>query len=511
MRFLLFRTWKIIKFFALGIVFLSSYAFLCAGSDSTSGARRIEKISISLDKIFASTSGQRALESPKTAEVASKETGLNLDWKRKGQFSARVYWDTTDNTPYEDNRAIDSRLKLENKIRFKDRDALLKVSLECRYEAFINGGTEQDIDLLLEEAYFEIYGEKHNFSLGRQIVTWGKLDDNIILDKINPQEYKWFVLLDRQERKDPVFMFKLDSYGDNYQVEAVILPFFKPSYLRFFGSDWAVFGRLKEEAEDSAYSEATKNIIRAIKAEEKDKFTENTAKNIQAAFRLRGRIKDVDYGLYYMYLYASTPTLKEKTPTGNIVKKFLYGPSTNNLNQLTAANPSGDDLILEKEYPRNHIIGIDWETIFAQYGLRGELGFLLNRAYLRRDYSYVEKDLLSLGLNIDHTTANNFYYSFQVNEDIIFNYEDLFAQKQYTCRLMNTLRKDFLRGNLILDVSSSYNISQHDWMCNPKLTYKFKNGIDASIGVFLFGGEPATTLGRYSDKDSVYLETIYRF
>lgn len=443
--------------------------------------------------------------------IKGEDRKESIGWEKRGEVFMRVYQDTIEDSRYETNQEIDSRFKWKNKFKFRSFPIILGINLEARYQALVGEDTEKDLDLLLKEAYLKFTKPSYSLKIGRQTVTWGKLDDIIVLDRVNPQEYKWFILWDKQERKIPVFMAKYDYYGNNYQIETVIVPFFKPSYVRFFGSDWAVFGHLKEVIEDGSYSQSIKNIIKSIKVHEKDRFSEQVLENMQGGIRVKGTFKGIDWSIYYMYFYNDTPTLRERTSKGNTVKKFLYIPTNSNLSQLVAQNPSGDDLILDREYSRLHIIGVDFETVAGNYGLRGELGFFYNKPFLRENFSYIEKNTLCAGIGIDHTTSGNLYWNLQFIEDIVFSYENLFSQEEYSHQITSTFSKDFLRGKLTFGVDSSYRISYHDWMVNPNFTYNFNGRLSILVGGFIFEGASTTLFGRYAKKDVIYFQTTYKF
>jgi hypothetical protein len=444
---------------------------------------------------------------------ARAEEGTGLDWQRQGYFLTRVYQDTAEDAATETQQDIETRLRLENKIELKDWDALIQLNTESTFEALIHKDrhTQTDHDFLLKEAYLQLRKPKYTFSLGRQTVTWGKLDNVVVLDRFSPQDYKRFILYDKQERKLPMFMAKFDYFGHGFDLEAVFAPFFKHSAVWLFDSDWAVYDQLKRSFLEGSYPAATKDVIRRIRSEEREKLVDQTLDNMQCALRWRQRMEGADVAFYYMYVHNSLPGLREKTANGNTLKRFLNYPNNANLAQLVGLVPSDDDLTLIEEYPRTQVFGIDAETVIGAYGLRGEFAATLGQPYLRSDFSFVRKDTLTFGLGLDHTTADNLYYNIQLIENIILDYEPLFPEEEYGHQFTATLTQEFLRGKLILGLKHAYNISYGDWMLNPKLTYKIKGGLEGTLAGFIFNGSPTTMFGRYSKKDLFYLQLKYSF
>jgi hypothetical protein len=444
---------------------------------------------------------------------AAAEGEADFDWQRQGYFLTRYYQDTHEDAPSETQQDIETRLRLENKIELKNWDALIQVNAESAFEAMIHKDeqSETDHDLLLREAYLKFNKPKYNFSLGRQTVTWGKLDNVVVLDRFSPQDYKRFILYDKQERKLPTLMAKFDYFGENFDIETVFAPFFKHSAVRIFDSDWAAYDQLKRTILEGPYPAAAKDMARRIRTEEREGLVDRALDNMQCGLRWRARMEGTDVAFYYMYINNSLPGLREETANGNTLKRFLSYPNNTNLAQLLALAPSNADLTLIEEYPRTQVFGIDAETTLGTYGLRGELAAALGQPYLRSDFSYVRKDTLTLGIGLDHTFASNLYYNIQFIETFILDYEPLFPEEEYGHQITATLTKEFLRGKLTLGLKHAYNISYGDWMLNPKLTYKIKGGLEAALAGFIFNGKPTTMFGRYSKKDLFYLQFKYNF
>ncbi|VAX35409.1 hypothetical protein MNBD_UNCLBAC01-833 [hydrothermal vent metagenome] len=436
---------------------------------------------------------------------------IDLGFETSGEILIRAYQDIKDEAPFQDNQAIDSRFYWFNEFNLKDQNLKFVFGLDARGELFRNQVTVSNSDLYLREAYVDFKQDNYNIRIGNQKVTWGKLDDFTVLDRMTPQDFRWFALFEKQERKLPTLAIKHTYYADNWQFEGIFLPFFDPSEINFFGSDWAVFGHLKDEIANGSFSGSAKNNVQRISIIDKDNLTDNNLKNSQVGLKFKSRVGEVDYDFYYMYTYSPLPVLREKTSAGNTVKQFLYDPTAVNLEALVDIGATDTDLTLEREHSRMHVIGADWETVLGDYGVRGEAGMFLNSPYLRENMSYVTKNTFTIGAGIDHTTAKNLYFNFQLVLDYIFDYENLFAQKAFSQQLTGTLTQDFLRDTIALNFDWAWSPSYRDWMLNPEIQYKFKNGLHASLGSYIFEGKSSTILGRYSNKDLLYMELSFSF
>ena len=432
-----------------------------------------------------------------------------IDWEIGAEWSSLWYMEGTQNNDAESEVMSDNRALLENDISWEERDIYAAIDLEWRYETFKGMEDESRSDVRFREVYAEFRQDGWRASAGKKIITWGKLDDLVVLDRIVPQDFSHFVLYDKQERKDPAWMLQHEWFIDgDFQLETVFLPVFEASDLDFFGSTWAVFDHLKESVSAGSYTASQKASVAGISIREDDRVTDHSLDNSQIALRLRGRKADVDYGIYYLNLYHSLPVLRETSPLGNTVKQFLYDPSMAHLNALTASGASGNDLLLTEVHPRVHTLGADWETVWGELGLRGEAALFFGMPYLAEDFSYTEKNQISIGFGVDHTTENEWYFDVQYLQDYVFNYSGLYGMEESPCQFAGTISKDFMRGVFHAGVDWVWNASYGDWMLNPELVYHWdRPGISVAVGAFVFqDGTSRSVFGRYDSNDVVYLK-----
>ena len=90
---------------------------------------------------------------------------------------------------------------------------------------------------IIDEAVIALYGDKANFYLGRQKITWGKADSLHVLDVINAQNLYDFINQDPQDFKIAADMLKVDiPIGMMGMLEAVYLPFRQSSLIPTTGN-----------------------------------------------------------------------------------------------------------------------------------------------------------------------------------------------------------------------------------------------------------------------------------
>ncbi|MBA4387540.1 MAG: hypothetical protein C0404_06135 [Verrucomicrobia bacterium] len=426
--------------------------------------------------------------------------------KMQGKIYSRWLNDVDEAGAGEAGSSLDTLARLEGKLAMREAGALVFASGDMRSKMFDMGRDGFDPEFDLREAYAEVRRKDFAFSLGRQIVTWGKLDEFVILDRVSPQDYDWFVIGDKMDRKQPLTMIRAEYFGRNVQVESLLIPKFDPTVVRFFGTDWAYFGHMKDVISSGDYPQVAKDAVSAITID-----NPNPPNEAEFAVRLRARLGDADCGFYYMSLFDRVPGLREQTDKGVLVKNFLFEPSAYTVQQMLVAGLTPADLFIKEDYKRNNIAGVDFETVAGEYGIRGECAYISDQPMTRKDFSFVRKDLISAGMGVDHTAANDAYLNLQVVGDFILDYEPLFAAKQFSHQFILNVSREFLLGDLQLAMKTAYQATYRDWMINPAVSYKMGRGVELEGGAYLFSGDPWTLFGRFDTKDSVYLEARYRF
>ncbi len=95
----------------------------------------------------------------------------------------------------------------------------------------------------LEDIYINLSLGIFDFRLGKQIVSWGKVDAYAPTDNINPMDYRGFDILDFSSMKIAILMVKVDAYllYDYLHIEGIYIPYFFESVYPDPDSDWAFY------------------------------------------------------------------------------------------------------------------------------------------------------------------------------------------------------------------------------------------------------------------------------
>ncbi|MBW2568350.1 MAG: hypothetical protein JRE23_17510, partial [Deltaproteobacteria bacterium] len=218
-------------------------------------------------------------------------------------------------------------------------------SVEWDYLWFGPDHSTEDCDIRLFEGYFYWSRNPVDLSVGRQIVRWGKTDQISPVDNLNSQDLREFIIPDYEDRKIPNWMVRGRLFSDFLTLEGVYLPFFEPSRIDYFGTDWAIFQHLNQRSVHE--EEPARNL-----------------KNGEGGVRLTKSVAGWDLGLSYLYAWEDMPFF-ETFPAGG-----------------------GDARIT---YKRTNIAGFEFETTWKKIGLRGEAAWFDSQSFLTENFTSVTK------------------------------------------------------------------------------------------------------------------------
>jgi len=99
------------------------------------------------------------------------------------------------------------------------------------------GGSDLSFDL--RELYLEWMTPLGDFSLGKQIITWGSASENNPTDNISPYNYYYLFSIGK-ERKEGIFSLNSTFYYQNLKLNAIFIPEHKPNTLPLNDPEFAL-------------------------------------------------------------------------------------------------------------------------------------------------------------------------------------------------------------------------------------------------------------------------------
>jgi len=407
---------------------------------------------------------------------------------------------------------LDHEMTNENKTGFKNR-AILKadyknITLSAISDFLYFGGKDEthDYDIDLHEAYLKHTAGNFSFSLGKQIIRWGKTDQISPVDTLNPENVTEFILPDYEERKIPVWMAGTSFRKNDFFIEGVFIPFFEPSKFNYFGTDWALFSHLKKEINDSPLSTALKNYFNSLSVNEVE--PDHDSGSFEYALRVGGTVKQLDFGVTYHYSYEDLPYF-QSFPIKNL---SLENP--NSLESLISNSGSLGltDENIETRFKRTNIYGFEFETIIANFGLRGEAAFKDKESFLTGSFTSVRNPTLFWVAGIDYTSLNEWYFNLQFGHQHISNYDSsilFFKRDNYS--ILGEIKRDVFSDWLNVSLQYTVMLSDSSYYLSPRILYSYIRSLEIIFGINLFEGSENSIFGRYNKNDQLFLDLKYYF
>ncbi|MDP7027797.1 MAG: hypothetical protein QF380_05255, partial [Candidatus Marinimicrobia bacterium] len=103
----------------------------------------------------------------------------------------------------------------------------------------INQIMDSDLKVDLREIYIEWMTPLGDFSLGKQIITWGSASENNPTDNISPYNYYYLFSMGK-ERKEGIFSLNSTFYYQNLKLNAIFIPEHSPNTLPLNDPEFAL-------------------------------------------------------------------------------------------------------------------------------------------------------------------------------------------------------------------------------------------------------------------------------
>jgi hypothetical protein len=403
-----------------------------------------------------------------------------------------------------------ARDRIENKTSFRN-----KTFLEAKYKKtftlsvlsdFLYFGDNENFneyDFDIHELTFQYLNPRISFSIGKQIIRWGKTDQLSPVDTLNPEDMREFVTYDYEDRKIPLWMADLKLFSDLINVELVYIPFFEKAKYNNFETDWSRFPHLKKEIKQSELPPNLKSYFNSIKISENEPNDEN-----EYGIRLFKTVNSIDFGFTWHRYNEDEPFIS------NFPVKNLNINGDFSVENLTASiNPA--DLTNEKiemDYKKTNAYGFELETIVSGFGLRGEALWEDNKTFLTKALTSVRSPVFTYVLGIDYSAPANIYFNVQSGHQYISDYRnDIIYADRNNYFLFGELSKDYpnhwtkisIEYFLYLNTSSKY--------FSPKIEYTYFKNLELALGSNIFSGNDNSGLGRFKENTQYFLDVTYFF
>ena len=375
-------------------------------------------------------------------------------------------------------------LKAKGRLRADWYDRL---DLGSRSQPTISGESRRrffgdHVDLELRELFLEAEIGTALLSVGKQATVWGTSDGLKVVDVVNPQSFREFILPDFEVSRIPLWSANVEVPISDVNLELVWIPDL-------------TYHELPERG--SLYEFTSERLVPPIPSfvtlvEEPIDRPKRIFKDSDAGVRLSTFWKGWDLTLSYLYHYEDTPV--------------FFGELSIDTEIRVTVRPS---------YERTHSVAGTFSNAFGNLTVRGEVGYSSDLFFQTEDFTdpdfVVESGGLSYVVGFDWFGFSNTILSLQVFQRWIFSYETGILQEEFTTNLSFYAARSFRNETIVADLMWIGDYDDGDGVIRPKIHYEFNDSFAAWLGVDVFYGTDRGVFGQYDDRDRAVIGAEWRF
>jgi len=317
-----------------------------------------------------------------------------------------------------------------------------------------------DTEVELREFFADFQVGKSFVRLGKQQIVWGQSDGLKVLDLLNPQSFREFVLEGFDESRTPLWSAMVEIPIGSGTLDVVWIP---EKTFHTFPDEGALFalGSLTEQPG-----------IRIGQVERPSRSLDNSDAGLRYSIFLGGW----DLSFNYLLHHFDVPFFQV----------------------------SNDDqgVLLTPTYNRTHLFGGTAAKAFGSMVLRLEYALQTDRQFpALQSFESLESDEFSTVLGIDWTHRSGTLFSAQWFQATALGHNQDFAGVETQEFGSFLISKSFLSETLSIQATYLQDLSDRGKMIRSKLTYRSSDWASVSLFFDVFSGDEDNFFGQFDRQD----------
>lgn len=337
------------------------------------------------------------------------------------------------------------------------------------------------LELELREFYIETSVGDTYLTIGKQQVVWGQADGLKVLDVVNPQDFREFVLDDFDDSRIPLWTVNAEIPIKEVTLQLLWIPDLTYHNIPEFDATYAFVSNIPQAPPFIPFT--LRDVDRP----------NNPLTDSDVGARLSAFVGGWDLTLNYIYHYDDAPVVRRR-----------FG--------LT---PMGIGIIAEPGYERTHLIGGTFSNAFGDLTLRGEVGYSWDKFYSTQDLidadGVVETDEFAYVLGFDWFGFSETFLSLQVFQNFLTEDADGLLRDRVETNVSFNAQRDFFNDSLIVETLWVHNVNHGDGFVRPKISYEWTSDTKVWAGFDIFYGSEKGFFGQYDRRDRAVLGIEWSF
>ena len=330
----------------------------------------------------------------------------------------------------------------------------------------------EDTEAELREFYLELPTDAAYFIVGKQQTVWGQADGLKVLDVVNPQDFREFILDDFEDSRIPLWTFKAEVPIGDVLAELVWIP---DTTYHDIPEDDATFAFRSRSVVPQALPGTT---IVENDPDRPDEFVGDSDVGVRLSAFVGGW--DVSFAYLYQYDDFQVPF------------------------QDRSAAPT---IVVEPEFERTHLIGGTFSNAFGDFVVRGETALSTSRHFVTTDPSdpdgIEEAPNLNYVLGLDWYGLSNTLISGQLFQDIILKDTSGVTRDRTETTITLFARRSMVNDRLELSLEYLQGLNLGDGLVRPEVRYDLTDAVTVWGGADVFYGSSRGLFGQFDSRDRV--------
>lgn len=332
--------------------------------------------------------------------------------------------------------------------------------------------------LELRDAYVERALGNGLLRLGKQQIVWGRLDGIKVLDVLNPQDFREFILDDFDRSRIGLWSAYLDLPVGAWRTELALIADNTGHAVPRSGAWFELRApRFRFGADPGTPSPPTRTLRRDI----------GTSTGAVAA-RLSRRVGAFD-------LAAVAYSGMDHEPLGRL--------------DLQGGAP-----VVEQFYERRDLYGLSAESAAGRFAFRVELATQPNRTFNTRSGGALETvtlDQSTAGVGVDIDAPLGVFMNVQYVVDRVSQAPDTLVRPSRDRIVTAFLKRDFRYDTLSVSLRGYYSQDLGDRMLSLGIDMRPSDSVTLRLSADGFSGDRRGLFGQFRDQDRVTLRLLYTF
>ncbi|PCI64771.1 MAG: hypothetical protein COB37_00305 [Kordiimonadales bacterium] len=323
------------------------------------------------------------------------------------------------------------------------------------------------------EAYIDTDIGNTFLRIGKQQIVWGQADGLKVLDILNPQSFREFILPEFEDSRIALWAVNAEIPVGEALLQLIWIPDTTYDDIPEQGAAFAFTSPLVVPQAPIGVPVNFRPLDKPSNA-----FTDS-----DVGVKLSAFLGGWDVSLNYAYHYVDRPVVRRSVSDAGIT--------------------------ITQNYERSHLVGGTAATVFGDFALRAEIGYSTNRFFRTSDQAdadgVVRANEFSYVVGLDYSGFTDWFLSAQVFQSRISNFQPGIVRAKTDTSLTFLIRRNFMNETLSAEALVIQSVADNDGLLQLAMSYQWSSNVRLKAGADFFYGSSYGLFGQFRDRDRVTL------